>query len=101
VTWVRARHRSVCGPITVHWRQDGGRFQLDLQVPLNLRASVRVPTSGPGGVRESGSQLAAGVGLRTIRSEPGAVVIQVGREGIPLKRENNGVSRRAELPAFA
>jgi alpha-L-rhamnosidase len=46
LTNVRAAHDSVRGRIASEWRIDGGRFKLQVDVPANTRATVRMPVSG-------------------------------------------------------
>jgi alpha-L-rhamnosidase len=42
--WARATYRSVRGPIASAWRRDGDTFSLDVEVPPNVTATVRLPT---------------------------------------------------------
>jgi hypothetical protein len=51
--WARAEYRSVRGPIISAWRQDGDTFQLEVELPANVTATVLVPGAeavddGPG-----------------------------------------------------
>jgi alpha-L-rhamnosidase len=41
--WVRAEYRSVRGPITSEWRQDGDTFHLTVEIPPNVTGTVIVP----------------------------------------------------------
>jgi alpha-L-rhamnosidase len=41
--WARASYRSVRGPITSAWRQEDGTFQLDVDIPANVTATVMLP----------------------------------------------------------
>ena len=41
--WARATYRSVRGPITSAWRQDGDTFSLDVEIPPNVTATVVLP----------------------------------------------------------
>jgi alpha-L-rhamnosidase len=50
--WARATYRSVRGPITSAWQQDGDVFRLDVDVPANVTATVVLPD---GERREVGS----------------------------------------------
>jgi alpha-L-rhamnosidase len=45
--WARAVHRSVRGPITSAWQQDRERFELQIEIPPNVTASVIVPGRPP------------------------------------------------------
>ena len=41
--WARASYRSVRGPITSAWHQDGDTFSLDVEIPPNVTATVVLP----------------------------------------------------------
>jgi alpha-L-rhamnosidase len=41
--WARATYRSVRGPITSAWRREGDDFQLEVEVPANVTATVAMP----------------------------------------------------------
>jgi hypothetical protein len=49
-----------------------------LTVPANAAATVRLPASVPGGVREGGAVAATAPGVRVVSSAVGAVVLAVG-----------------------
>ena len=54
LTWARVRYESVRGPIVSDWRIDDDRLSLEVEVPVNTTAVVRVPTRDPSSVTESG-----------------------------------------------
>lgn len=43
IAWARASHRSPRGPMAVAWRWDGTTFALDVELPPNTWAEVRMP----------------------------------------------------------
>ena len=43
ITWARASHESPRGPMSVAWRWDGATFTLDVDLPPNTSAEVRMP----------------------------------------------------------
>lgn len=43
ITWVRASHESPRGHMSVAWRWDGATFSLDVELPPNTSAEVRMP----------------------------------------------------------
>jgi alpha-L-rhamnosidase len=55
LTWARGSLDSMRGTIGVDWKLEDGLFTLELDVPVNARAHVRMPYLGE--VRESGSAL--------------------------------------------
>jgi alpha-L-rhamnosidase len=64
LTFARARHVSPYGPIECAWRVEGPAFRLELSVPINTTATVRLPAADPATVRESGKPPAAQPGVR-------------------------------------
>ncbi|NLT03465.1 MAG: family 78 glycoside hydrolase catalytic domain [Bacteroidales bacterium] len=46
LTWVEASYQSPYGLIDLRWERNDQRFQLDLQVPANCTARVKLPVSG-------------------------------------------------------
>jgi alpha-L-rhamnosidase len=52
LTWARGSYQSVRGSIASDWRLDGRSFTLQIALPPNVTASVRVPSSDAGAVRD-------------------------------------------------
>ncbi len=75
---VRAAYRSVRGDVLCEWRRSGSRLRLHVVIPPEARATVWVPTSDPGSVRESGRPADEATGIRVGPAEAGAVVCAVG-----------------------
>jgi alpha-L-rhamnosidase len=60
--------RSVRGEISSSWERKEGRFRFDIELPPNVRASVRVPSAAPHEVVEAG-----GSGPNSVAAFPGAI----------------------------
>ena len=73
-----ADYESILGRISTRWRQREGGFDLDLTVPGNAVAEVRLPTHDISLVREGGRSIADREGLKVLKAKPGAVAIEVG-----------------------
>ena len=43
LTWARASYDSAHGRIETHWRLEHGRFHLNIRIPANVTATVRLP----------------------------------------------------------
>jgi hypothetical protein len=43
ITWANARHDSPYGPVSVKWKIEGDHFILQVDVPANTTATIRVP----------------------------------------------------------
>jgi alpha-L-rhamnosidase len=78
LTWARARYDSIAGRVSSAWKIDGGRFQLDVEVPPNTQATVFVPAASAETVRESGGPAAEAHGVSVLRRDNGRVVFRVG-----------------------
>jgi alpha-L-rhamnosidase len=55
LTWAEGEYRSAHGPIRVRWEIRGGEFALDVTIPPNTTAEVRLPGRRPVAM-ESGSR---------------------------------------------
>jgi alpha-L-rhamnosidase len=77
-TSVKATHESMYGPVESAWTLDGGRFELAVAVPPNVRATVWLPKARLGAVTADGAALAQGRGITAIRQEGDAVVAEIG-----------------------
>jgi hypothetical protein len=75
--WARGSYESVQGAITVDWRIEAGRFELRVSIPMNATATVVVPTSNIGSVRESGEPAAAARGVSFLRAGEGTASFAV------------------------
>jgi alpha-L-rhamnosidase len=62
----RGRYRSVRGPVSAGWERTGDRFTFRVELPPNVTASVRIPSSEAAAVRD-----AAGNGPVSLAQFPG------------------------------
>ena len=54
LTWAEAAYDTPNGRVSTRWKLAGGEIQLDVVVPPGAVATVHVPTTDAGSVRESG-----------------------------------------------
>ncbi len=78
LTHVRAALRSPYGEIVSAWQLTDADFRLQMTVPANTRATVRVPASNLAQVTESGKKLGEAAGVVSVKVEDGAVVVEIG-----------------------
>lgn len=71
-------HVSPYGTITSAWERTGSTLSLDVVVPPNSSASVSVPTSDPGSVREGGVPAAQAEGVQSAGAAAGYATFRVG-----------------------
>lgn len=69
LSYVKAIHRSLYGPISSSWIRTGGRLELEVTVPPNTTATICVPSTGK--VSEAG-------GLAPVRVEKGCTIFETG-----------------------
>ncbi len=93
LTSARAEYDSVRGRIVSGWKIQDGRFILDVTIPANATATVSLPISDQGQVREGRRPASSSPGVRFIRSEAGRSLFNVGsgtyRFAGPLNKEAN------------
>lgn len=78
IDWVRARYDSVRGRIESAWRREPGRWILEVVIPANTTAWVRLPAPKPAAVREGGKPLEGVEALRILESAEGRVAVEIG-----------------------
>ncbi len=70
--WVKARHTSPYGSVSVDWECRDGIFDLDLTVPVGARATVQLPADAGSAVLESGG---------AADGQPGVISVAAPRNG--------------------
>lgn len=78
VSWVKARYDAARGPIGSAWKRDRGTFELDVEIPPNVTASVHLPSDNANRVTESGRPVDRREDVKIIEQAEGGVVIEVG-----------------------
>ena len=77
LTYAKASLDSMYGPVAAGWKIADGKLTLNVQVPANATATVRLPGAKLGDVREGGKPLAGRTEFSGARQD-GDVVIEVG-----------------------
>ena len=75
--WVRASYPCMYGRLSIEWRRGGGTLAVDLVVPPNTTATLHLPATGAGAVRESGKPANGADGVRVVKTEGGRVVCEI------------------------
>ncbi len=78
LTWAKGSYRSIQGLIASDWRFEKGRIRLEVTIPANTTAIVRVPTTDPDGVTEGGSPVSEAEGVMALPADEGVAVYEVG-----------------------
>lgn len=71
------RLQSFYGEIVSSWAFEGGRFMLQLRVPVNTTAELVFPYGTPESIREGGRALARAAGVRLLQDSDGRVHLQL------------------------
>lgn len=79
LTWASGRIGTVRGPIRVRWEEYRSRFRLEVTVPANTEARIRIPTDRVDAITEQGKPLREGVeGVREVSHGDGVTWVRVG-----------------------
>jgi alpha-L-rhamnosidase len=80
LTFAKASYASINGPITSEWHQaeGGGSFTLDVTIPPNTTATVRVPADEGRNITESDRPAAQSPGVTLQKREKDAATFEVG-----------------------
>jgi len=78
LTEARASYEAITGRIVSGWRIEGGKLSLEVSIPPNTTATVRVPTSDPTAVREGSHPAKRSAAVTFLRAEPGGALYQIG-----------------------
>lgn len=78
LAWVKASYESGHGLIQSEWHRSNGELELHVAVPPNTTATILVPTTAPGEVREAGRAARRSKGVRFVRAAGGRAVYAVG-----------------------
>lgn len=77
VSWANGTYRSIRGPIVSRWRIENDSISLDVTIPPNTTATVRVPSSAPQDVREGKRLASQARGVTFVRAESDGAFFEV------------------------
>ena len=80
LAWVKAEYRSPYGLIASEWKYEGQRLTLDVTIPANTTATVRVPARDAGSVTESGKPATKAEGVKFLRRKTARQYMRWDRE---------------------
>jgi alpha-L-rhamnosidase len=78
ISWVQADYNSPRGRITSAWRQEGGKFSLDVHIPANTSARVFMPALSSERITEDGRPLARVKGVKLLSHSGGRAELEAG-----------------------
>jgi alpha-L-rhamnosidase len=78
VNWVKASYHSIHGKILSHWRKNGGKIEMEVEVPVNTIANIHIPGELADKITIDGVKLAASKAVQVLGERDGYVVIKAG-----------------------
>jgi alpha-L-rhamnosidase len=75
---VRGATPTIAGPVTSHWRRTPGQTQLELVIPANVTAQVKMPATSLDDLTEGGHPAHASEGVSVLGFANGSVSLRVG-----------------------
>jgi alpha-L-rhamnosidase len=78
LSWARSEYTSMYGKIRSAWHKQEKSFHLNITVPGNTKATVFIPARDLSHVTEGGRAAGGMRGVKWLRNENGAVVLEVG-----------------------
>ena len=77
LTWAKASYDSGRGKISSHWKREGERFTLEVEIPPNTTATVYLPAKSGTEISEGGKPLAQSLGVKPLRDEADRKVLTI------------------------
>ena len=77
IRWVRARYKTINGPVSCEWNRKEKSFSLKLTIPANVTATVYLPARNVETIRENGRLLDKNKGIQFLRTEGPRVLLSV------------------------
>jgi alpha-L-rhamnosidase len=80
-------NRTPFGTAGITWKNQRGKFQMDIRVPVGSRATIHVPAESVRSVSESGKKAGESEGVEFLRMESGYALFGVGSGGYSFEVE--------------
>jgi alpha-L-rhamnosidase len=90
-THASASHVSPYGRIATNWKLSSRKLELEVVIPANSTATVRLPQTVPSAVTESGRALARGSGITAVTAQGADTLVEVGSGRYVFKYPASGV----------
>lgn len=77
ITWANTWYDTIRGSVASSWKVDAEKFTLDVEIPANTTALVRIPAAGAGNISEGDAPLTSNTALRVAKEADGLVDLEV------------------------
>ena len=78
LTYAKASLKTMYGPVHCGWQVSDERIEIQVVIPPNSLATVRLPGAEPSQVTESDRALETADGIRSVHQDPGVTIVSVG-----------------------
>ncbi|MEI9909186.1 MAG: alpha-L-rhamnosidase C-terminal domain-containing protein [Bacteroidota bacterium] len=78
LTQANADLKTYYGKILSHWKIDNDKFQLDVRIPVNTKATVYIPAGSANDILENGNPLSSVSDIKIAGIEKGYVIVMIG-----------------------
>lgn len=85
LTWVKGSYNSLYGKIVSNWNLKDGKLILNVNIPVNTKAIIYVPSKSRSEILESGKPTDQVKGIKFLREEGNAAVYAVGSGSYSFK----------------
>lgn len=85
LTWAKASYNSVQGEVMSSWEIKEGRFNLDVNIPVNSTAKIYIPSNSLESVFEGDIKLSEVEGVRILKFLDRRVLVEVGSGNYSFK----------------
>ena len=85
LTYARASHQSMYGSIKSSWAWENDQFILEIEIPPNTSATVKLPGAKANEIKESGKQLRELVGISDVNQYDDYVQLEIGSGSFVFK----------------
>ena len=78
LTYANGDLKTYYGTISSHWKIDGSKLQLDVEIPANTKATIYIPTNTTESITEGNISLSSVKDIKFVGKEGNYIVVEVG-----------------------
>jgi len=78
LAFANADLKTYYGTVSSHWKMEGGKFQLDVEIPANTKATIYIPAGSVELVQENNIPISTSKDMKVIGKEGNYVVAETG-----------------------
>ena len=78
LSYANADLKTYYGNVTSHWKRDNDKLQLDIEIPVNTKATIYIPAKSAASTKENDDPLSSVSDLKVIGMEGNYVIVETG-----------------------